>query len=1030
MKNKIISNILSLVMILNILLLTACNIIPLNTFTKLPDNKINKNTFTQKGTDPLICGESKKLGLSLSKNSIINKDGLVDNITTITTNLPLKDASVLPKFDDLKVPLSRYTPTILDYVIVIKDRTKTYEKVVPAGCTSFDWDGKDNNGVFFNTGFLTVDINFKVTRNAVTSYYNFSDFSEKFLNLTIPSEANYSPTENRKVSSYMYCSCLTAPNNLALVLNTTKASTQSGLISLVNAPPLSIFNNRDVLLGQTNSSNPNAPVFNVPLTTTLVNVSTAIGKLIAIDEPSCSFTPFLPENEINFNTEKIIQITEITTEHIDPKTNNVFEMADLDKLNEYVASLEISTDNANALYSKNQDLETYKSKKQSFTDRKLANPSNTDLDIKIEEIDANILQINSDINSLKYSVLAEVSNLNSKKDILATHVNAMTKEQYIVPYTIDEKPSGVGNYNDFFYYMTLDLTIALSDGPTLYTPDENDPNKDQLKNFWEVKGERSELFDPEKIFNATRNIYQEIQLLNDLITDYNAGEFNSSGYNGKSENIDATEEIKIIINEIKYHKDILNTRSKKFADDYYENYVKIEDETLKFKAYFALEVAEARGKIDSNDVFLLQSLRNEFNNGGFSTKNDEGFSIKGRPCDRNGQHYTDCYYAPKKTFRNPRQENAMKVLNPLFAPLKNAVSKYGGYIIDLLNYPLPEQELQTRLILGYSKVEWDKLKEIDGGKATDDLVKATMNMAAATVIYPTTYADLILGVGTFVKGIKLLKKINIKNTNSFIEQAKILKNETLKLGTNIEKQLAKTPVALKETIKCIEGFSAKSFNTKAIVCPTLISFLKKLNFKKSSFGKFSEHITGLPQVVHIPPSNIVNDLAANIIVLKGKIPNYPQNILKSIEDFKTLGIRRKAKTGFPFFDPYVVKYNGNPLSFDIGSFAGAVGKGDYIDHAIASSKPDVVSFVKSLGLLTPEKEAEYIAQGGNKLGREVRKLLNGNLQLTWHHNEDLKTMQLVPWIIHSKVGHLGGEKIASTLRGVEVAYYHYWRENI
>lgn len=62
----------------------------------------------------------------------------------------------------------------------------------------------------------------------------------------------------------------------------------------------------------------------------------------------------------------------------------------------------------------------------------------------------------------------------------------------------------------------------------------------------------------------------------------------------------------------------------------------------------------------------------------------------------------------------------------------------------------------------------------------------------------------------------------------------------------------------------------------------------------------------------------------------------------------------------------------------------------------------------------------------NELGKEVYKILSNKLQLTWHHHEDLKTIQLIPWAIHDKVAHLGGFKIAEDLRNTSKKYYYKW----
>jgi len=44
--------------------------------------------------------------------------------------------------------------------------------------------------------------------------------------------------------------------------------------------------------------------------------------------------------------------------------------------------------------------------------------------------------------------------------------------------------------------------------------------------------------------------------------------------------------------------------------------------------------------------------------------------------------------------------------------------------------------------------------------------------------------------------------------------------------------------------------------------------------------------------------------------------------------------------------------------------------------------------------------------------------LRDKLKLTWHHNEDLKTMQLVPEAIHKANGHIGGTALSIAMNGI------------
>lgn len=80
---------------------------------------------------------------------------------------------------------------------------------------------------------------------------------------------------------------------------------------------------------------------------------------------------------------------------------------------------------------------------------------------------------------------------------------------------------------------------------------------------------------------------------------------------------------------------------------------------------------------------------------------------------------------------------------------------------------------------------------MDNGVTTRALITSTIAMASASLVYPATYGDLLIGAGTFIRGAKLLSKVNVKDVKLFLAQDKELKNKAIGLTAFLNKSFAK-----------------------------------------------------------------------------------------------------------------------------------------------------------------------------------------------------------------------------------------------
>jgi hypothetical protein len=96
-------------------------------------------------------------------------------------------------------------------------------------------------------------------------------------------------------------------------------------------------------------------------------------------------------------------------------------------------------------------------------------------------------------------------------------------------------------------------------------------------------------------------------------------------------------------------------------------------------------------------------------------------------------------------------------------------------------------------------------------------------------------------------------------------------------------------------------------------------------------------------------------------------------------------------TGMPDFSEFIPSYNGRKISFEINDLTG-------------SSSNDMV---KARTKLSDEFGLNFSSNGAIEIpGYE-------GITWTFHHHQDGKTMQLVPFDINSKTGHVGGATIIS-----------------
>lgn len=159
---------LAFLLLYQALFINACSIFNLpNSST----SNIKANTFTKKSVpDPVLCSTPENLGITVSTPKLYTK-----SLVTITTNIPAK-------FDQI-LTLNK---TALKYKVKIEktNSTRFFEKEIPSGCTSFDWDGTDSNGVRLEAGqykiglYISYDVYYNYNYFAGNFYYDFKTFYE------------------------------------------------------------------------------------------------------------------------------------------------------------------------------------------------------------------------------------------------------------------------------------------------------------------------------------------------------------------------------------------------------------------------------------------------------------------------------------------------------------------------------------------------------------------------------------------------------------------------------------------------------------------------------------------------------------------------------------------------------------------------------------------------------------------------------------------------------------------------------------
>jgi hypothetical protein len=90
------------------------------------------------------------------------------------------------------------------------------------------------------------------------------------------------------------------------------------------------------------------------------------------------------------------------------------------------------------------------------------------------------------------------------------------------------------------------------------------------------------------------------------------------------------------------------------------------------------------------------------------------------------------------------------------------------------------------------------------------------------------------------------------------------------------------------------------------------------------------------------------------------------------------------------------------------------------DFAKADKDPQVIQYFIDKGLISVALQNDLVAAG--KAIAKVRSRLN----LTWHHHEDLETLELVPSVLNNElIPHLGGTAIQRAIDNGKILLSEY-----
>jgi len=326
--------------------------------------------------------------------------------------------------------------------------------------------------------------------------------------------------------------------------------------------------------------------------------------------------------------------------------------------------------------------------------------------------------------------------------------------------------------------------------------------------------------------------------------------------------------------------------------------------------------------------------------------------------------------------------------------LNTIVQTYGSVGNFLKQVQAPYMEEVAKRLSGYSEQSWADLKNTNP-QAALDLVNAFTQVAAPIV--PQDPIDFIPMGGAVTKGAKLtaataitllqrsdalLKSLAKKYANDpeMIARIRNLKTRLdAKLGRIIGKcsvpALCKVDVVL---LSKLEQFLPKTFIEKLARENVLADAGKVIKpGAGANLNRFNEMLNKANNFI-VDPNKGGGTAKAQLWVLE------------HLNDFKNLGVQRNPKTSFPDLRQHEL------ARADLGQIKGNVTT-DFSD-----ARKKVAENLYQRG---------YISRNNSSAVQE----LESKLGLTWHHNEDLKTMQLVPRGIHEPIDHMGGVSIMKQL---------------
>ena len=641
-----------------------------------------------------------------------------------------------------------------------------------------------------------------------------------------------------------------------------------------------------------------------------------------------------------------------------------YEPQQFTDLSNLVAQIKAPEETANALYDTVNEIEILNKKLVSLNVRV---PVDT---VKVAEVQQQLTDATTRKTTLESSLTSSINDLVAKKDSLRAFVNTITKNStFSVDYPITSKPLYLASYDELSYISDIHFSNKIN---SFHLYKSDDPTKPLLGENPNENTNYSEKIKANDVLDLLNVISDEIQIFKDLNSDYKLGNFNNSGINSNSENKNASRVLSEISTQIGFHKLLLKTFLKKITSDLERKYNALLQDVkdLHYSVQVPIALALQEEPNMQNNPYVIQALK----------PLPEKFTIKS---------------------------------------LTEWATTFNGLIQTFNSYdPLSPVKIRAiRYVMHFDQAQWDALPQ----ENKDELIQSFSDVVSNIV--PTTPKEVVenlIAGGIF----KVLGKVSKASINLFKKKgttpAGVL-DELADINKNIRKQEKKvtkntnnisTVCPLKKGLKISNTCTSFVSDEKL---QNLVDYIEEGNAVGQRFKGQRRPITDFNSGTKTYQQRIITS-KNNIDNIYNDMPNGAiGSIEESLKNKFNTDVRQKV-------DKFLSGAPNGGIEYDLHGFP------NFDEYSIVNIKmPTGTKFVKR-DIDFPVINQEFIDKNFNPITQTweapFKDLIPDNIKtkeafeewrlkfgLTWHHHQDLQTMQLIPREIHRRAGHLGGDSI-------------------